>query len=71
MAAGSLKTQKSAVGFVEEIDIKEIDFGQVSLAKVTYSFLESLVWPRLKILCLSCRFLHYSQIGFFRDAQLA
>ena len=35
MAAGSLKTQKSAVGFVEEIDIKEIDFGQVSSAKVT------------------------------------
>ena len=33
MAAGSLKTQKSAVGFVEEIDIKEIDFGQVSCAK--------------------------------------
>ena len=32
MAAGSLKTQKSAVGFVEEIDIKEIDFGQVSFA---------------------------------------
>ena len=32
MAAGSLKTQKSAVGFVEEIDIKEIDFGQVSCA---------------------------------------